>query len=96
VNSRVEDKNQGKRWRYQERACGTEVNPHCEYVQQVTRVRAHRHYYHSRDAMPKRSYVEAADQRVIRDAAEPAPQRKRQNHYCETRLDIEIEVYTQE
>jgi hypothetical protein len=46
--------------------------------------------------MPKRSYVEAADRRVIRDAAEPAPQRKRQNHYCETRLDIEIEAYTQE
>ena len=95
VNSRVEDKNQGKRRRYQERAYCTEVNPHCEYVRQLARVKAHRYYYRSRDAIPKRSYVWAADRRVIRDAAEPAPQRKRQSHYFETRLDIEIDVCTQ-
>jgi hypothetical protein len=95
MNSRVEDKNQGKRRRYQERACGTEVNSHCEYVQQLARARAHQYHYRSQDAIPKESHAQAADRRVIHDAAEPAPQRKRQSHYCETRLDIEIEVCTQ-
>jgi len=95
MNSRVEDKNQGRKKRYQERACGTEVNPHCGYVQQLARVSAHRCYYCCRDATLKGSYAQAGDRKVTHDAAGTAPQRKRQSHYRETRPDIEAEVYRQ-
>jgi hypothetical protein len=94
VNSRVEGRNQRKR-RYQERACGTEASLNCEYVQQLARVSAYRYYYRSQGAIPKESYVQAADRKVIRDAARPARWRKRWSHCCETRLDVEIGVYTQ-
>jgi hypothetical protein len=93
VSSRVEDKNQERR-RYQERACGAEVNLNCEHVQQQARVSANRYYYRSRGAIPKEPYAPAADRKVNRDAAGHAPQRKWQSHCYETRLDIEIEVYT--
>jgi hypothetical protein len=92
MNSRVEDRNQGKRG-YQKQACGTDVNPYCGYVQQLAKVSAHRCYYCSQDAILRGYYAQAADRVVIRDAARPAPQGKRQSHYPESRLDIEIEVY---
>ncbi len=93
MNSRVEDRNQGKRRRYQKRACGTDVNPYCGYVQQLARVSGPRCYHRSQDAILREYYAQAADRMVIRDAARPAPQGKRQSHCPESRLDIEIEVY---
>jgi hypothetical protein len=88
VNSRVEDRNRRKKI-YQERAFGTEVSLNCEYVRHLARVSAHRYYYRSRGAIPKESYVQAEDRKVIREAAGDARWRERGSRCCE------IEVYTQ-
>ena len=60
---------------------------------EMARVRAHQYYY--RDASPKESYTQATDRRVNCEAAVPALQWMWQSHCCETRLHVEIKVYTQ-
>jgi hypothetical protein len=71
------------------------MNPRYGYVQQPAKVSAHQCYYCSRDAILRGPDAQAADWKVIRETAGAAPQRKRQTHCRETRLYIEIEVYTQ-
>jgi len=71
------------------------MNPLYGYVQQSARVSAHQCYYCSRDVILQGSSAQAADRKVIPETAGAAPQGKRQSHYRETRLYIEIEVYIQ-